>query len=628
MGNIFIQRMITALKKENLVKKFNFLGFSFWKPSLIFYLLAVLAFILWLIIGPSGWRHVDDYGTFFDVIKKINSYESSNNFSLSNRIAYPIEFQSINSFELIQAIIKTCKQGWGSYPPLWGFIYLPLTIPFLKFGLDWTRFATLVVGFLSAALSAYLLSNIITTIFYSFKKKLKNKNFQINRNLIDFFAILIVCFNPELMLHANSYMPYQLPTIGTLTCISLFSALYAYQIKTNNNNEIIYSETFDISLSYTLLIIWFTSLLGFQTIFIYLGLLLGSLCFIFTENINLKNIQKIARKEYRIIIDKKSKIFSFLSITFSIALLIGFTRYHVIKLFYMIIRNEGTGQWAYGEGLLYKLDLQNYSLSTNLIHLFHAISKLASLSIYPFRDGQDFAAFVLILFLIPSSVFLFRVSRLSKIVSLIILSVLLITISFSFKGNYAFSPSRHNIYLFPCFWIPIITYLVYLCDQAFNNYGFYIKFLLPITLSFFFASGLFVSTNAINYNEFQSKRLLKMAEKSSIYPSTIGQHDLWSLYWTHGDKEWSSVVGKECGVNNQLSSSNLAFIYGHREPLQLNNESQRKSLEVFSNGCIKRSDNLQIVDSYEFKREIHLEMDKFVGNGGSSAYGYLISKLN
>ena len=119
-----------------------------------------------------------------------------------------------------------------------------------------------------------------------------------------------------------------------------------------------------------------------------------------------------------------------------------------------------------------------------------------------------------------------------------------------------------------------------------------------------------------------------MAEKSSIYPSTIGQHDLWSLYWTHGDEEWSSVVGKECGVNNQLSSSKLAFIYGHREPLQLNNESQRKSLEVFSNGCIKRSDNLQIVDSYEFRREIHLEMDKFVGNGGSSAYGYLISKLN
>ena len=72
----------------------------------------------------------------------------------------------------------------------------------------------------------------------------------------------------------------------------------------------------------------------------------------------------------------------------------------------------------------------------------------------------------------------------------------------------------------------------------------------------------------------------------------------------------------------------MAFIYGNREPLQLNNENQRKSLEVFSDGCIKKSDNLQIVDSYEFSRDIHLEMDKFVGWSGSSVYGYLVSKLN
>ena len=133
---------------------------------------------------------------------------------------------------------------------------------------------------------------------------------------------------------------------------------------------------------------------------------------------------------------------------------------------------------------------------------------------------------------------------------------------------------------------------------------------------------------AINYNNYQRERLYQMADKSNIFPSTVGQHDLWSLYWTHGDKEWNAVVGKECSINNQLSASNLAFIYGNRKPLKLNNEDQRKELELFSDGCIKRSDNLQIVDSYEFQREIHLEMDQFVGWSGSSAYGYLISKLN
>ena len=119
-----------------------------------------------------------------------------------------------------------------------------------------------------------------------------------------------------------------------------------------------------------------------------------------------------------------------------------------------------------------------------------------------------------------------------------------------------------------------------------------------------------------------------MAYKSNIFPATIGQHDLWSLYWTHGDKEWNAVVGKECSINNQLSATNLAFIYGNIKPLQLNNKNQREELELFSDGCIKASDNLQIVDSYEFQRDVHLEMDEFVGWSGSSAYGYLISKLN
>ncbi len=620
--------MIGKYKKVILIKDLNSFRFSYWKPSLIFYLLAAFSFVLWIIISPLSWRNVDDYGTFFEVINKINSFESINNFHLSSKIAYPIDIQNINFIELIQATLKTCREGWGTYPHSWGFIYLPLTIPLLKLGLDWTRFATQVVGFISAILMAYLLSNIITTIFYSFKNKLKTKNFHAIRFLIDFFSILIVCFNPELMLHASSYMPYQLPAISTLTCISLFTSLYTYQIKINGNNETINSKTFNISLLYTILIIWISSLLGFQTIFIYLGLLIACVYFVFTEKQGLKNIQKIFRVKSQIFTNKKSEIYSIFVISILISLLLGFSKYHYIKLLFIVIRDAGTAQWAYGDGLLYKLNLQNYSLSTNFEHLVHAISRLASLSIYPFRYGQDISSFVLFLFLIPSFVFLYRANKLTKLVSLITLCILLITITFSFKGNYALSPSRHNIYLFPCFWIPIITYFVYLSDQAFYKYHFFGKFLLPISLSLFFTSGLYLSINAINYTNSQQERLYQMAEKSNIFPSTIGQHDLWSLYWTHGDKEWSSVVGKECSLNNQLSSSNLAFIYGNREPLKLNNEEQRKELELFSDGCIKVSDVLEIVDSYEFKRDIHLEMDEFVGWSGSSAYGYLISKLN
>ncbi len=627
--------MLGVNKKVNLIKFLDSMKFSFWKPSLIFYLLAIISFLFWLIIGPLSWRNADDYGTFFDVIKKINSFESSNNFHLYSKIAYPIDFQSIKPLELFQAIQKTCREGWNTYPHLWGFIYLPLTIPFLKFGLDWTRFATLVVGFISAILTAYLLSNILTTIFYSFKKKIKTKNFKSIRYLIDFFAILIVCFNPELMLHASSYMPYQLPAISTLICIALFTSFYTYQTKIDGNNETITNKTFDISLTYTFLIAWLSSMLGFQTVFLYLGLLLASFFFAITEKYGLKSIQKISLKISQKISQKistilknaKSKFYSLLGLTLSITLLLGFSRYHFLKLIYQIKSNSGTGTYVYNDGF-YKLDLLNYSFSTNFMNLFHAMSRLVSLSIYPFRYGQDVSSFVLFLFLIPSFVFLFRATKLSKIVLLIILSILFITIIFAFKGNYTFAPSRHNIYLFPCFWIPIITYFVYLGDQVLNNYRFYVKFLLLISLSFFFTSGLFVSINAINYTKQQKEKLYQMAYKSNIFPATIGQHDLWSLYWTHGDKEWNAVVGKECSINNQLSATNLAFIYGNIKPLQLNNKNQRKELELFSDGCIKASDNLQIVDSYEFQRDIHLEMDEFVGWSGSSAYGYLISKLN
>ena len=122
--------MISKSNKVTLVNYFKSVKFSFWKPSLTFCLLTVFSLVFWLIIGPLSWRNADDYGTFFDVIEKINSFESRNNFHLYSNIAYPIDFQSIKPLELFQAIQKTCREGWNTYPHLWGFIYLPFTIPF------------------------------------------------------------------------------------------------------------------------------------------------------------------------------------------------------------------------------------------------------------------------------------------------------------------------------------------------------------------------------------------------------------------------------------------------------------------------------------------------------------------
>ena len=131
---------------------YNF--FVFWRPSNYFYILSFLILLVWLFIGPMDWRSVDDYGIFYHFLKKFYFLNSNDLFPWNG--VMPISVNDLNPFKLFFQALNS-NRGYGTFPHSWSLIYLPLSIPFLKFGLDATRYASLIIGFLSTVLISYLL---------------------------------------------------------------------------------------------------------------------------------------------------------------------------------------------------------------------------------------------------------------------------------------------------------------------------------------------------------------------------------------------------------------------------------------------------------------------------------------
>ena len=156
---------------------YNFLLF---KPSKYFYIFCIVVFPIWFLLGPISWRHIDDYGPMYTFIQK---YISDSEF------VFPADYSNINPLKIFVSSL-TDNYGWGSYPQLWSIIYLPLSLSFIKYGLDITRYITISIGFLTCTLISFLLSNIITILIAN-KNKIKNKYFEKLRLNSDFFACLI-----------------------------------------------------------------------------------------------------------------------------------------------------------------------------------------------------------------------------------------------------------------------------------------------------------------------------------------------------------------------------------------------------------------------------------------------------
>ena len=114
--------------RENYI----FQNLCFWKPSKLFWIISLIVFFIWILLGPTSWRHIDDFGP------------------VQNYLLNDLSFKSWKYFIKYKLLI-----GWGTYPPIWSLWQL-ISFPFLEIGLTQSRYILLIQGFLSTLMGAYL----------------------------------------------------------------------------------------------------------------------------------------------------------------------------------------------------------------------------------------------------------------------------------------------------------------------------------------------------------------------------------------------------------------------------------------------------------------------------------------
>ena len=187
--------MNLEFKENNILN-----SYCLWKPSNLFWFFSFIALFIWIFLGPISWRHIDDFGPVHEYL--------SNDFS----------FKSLNFF-----IKDRLIRGWGSTPPIWT-IWQLISLPFSEIDLDQARLILLIQGFLSSLLTAYLTICLCLNFYTNISE---NNKYQIKKvkYFIEILSISLNCFNPEIMLHASSNMPYNL---SALTTISFLLLLFPY----------------------------------------------------------------------------------------------------------------------------------------------------------------------------------------------------------------------------------------------------------------------------------------------------------------------------------------------------------------------------------------------------------------
>ena len=150
------------------------------KPSYSFFFTVILCIVILLFIGDTTWRHVDDYGP----LKVLDNADS------------------------IDDYLRVFTIGWGTYPPIWEYFTF-FSFIFKFFGLDTVKIICFFYGFFSL-----IISSILTySICFSIKNFNRSKVNIIDNYFIETLSILVNVLNPEIILHSNSNMPYNLATI-------------------------------------------------------------------------------------------------------------------------------------------------------------------------------------------------------------------------------------------------------------------------------------------------------------------------------------------------------------------------------------------------------------------------------
>ena len=372
----------------------------------------------------------------------------------------------------------------------------------------------------------------------------------------------------------------------------------------------------------------FSILLSFQSSIIIIAFLITYVIYILKEKIksDYKKIfnPKLIFKTY-ISIFKLSKINKSIKIIFCIILSYYLFTY-ILKFSLLILYlDKEPGSWALGLNNIYQLP--------NIIeHPFLFIQKIIfntksiiGQSLYPFRNYQKEASTLISLFLIPCFLRIRIKNIFGNYILIFSALILFITIFLSTTSNFIYAPTRHTIFIYPIFWIPLILLL----DRLFlsKKWSIYRNIFL-ILVFIYFSFGSFHSIKQINYSELENQKLITFLKQSKFYLSNSYEQS--SDITLHGSEEFRLTSQKKSNIEEikKLEKYRI-FMFSHREPFS-NKENQIEY--IFNNplnkNCFPKSFQYSVVNKYEIFNKQGIEQNNFIINGGSNLFGYILEVKN
>ena len=562
------------------------------KPSIYFYVLILICFLSLILIGNPSWRHVDDYGPLLslDNAKSFNEY-----------------------YKLFT------WWGWGSYPPIWQYFTF-FSYIFKPLGIDFLRFSCFFYGFLSLSFSSFL---TYTICIY-----LKNINLEGKKNFkhfyrIELLSIFINCLNPEVFLHSNSNLPYNLGTITIqLSIILLLTIVENDQLKSDYSN-LDKSEFIILNQKSFYLLVIFSIILTFQSIIIIISSLITLIFYKYKkrENFNLIkfiNIYFLCKKYYSLFNFLNNKILRNL-IFFTLSFLFFI---YIFKIFLMIFYfNMEPGSWANGINNIYKISLFKIKPLINFLRIFSNTNAIIGQSLYPIVISKYSHSILISLIYLISILHIKNKNNLRNYFLYFSSFIFLITIIFSLLDYFVYAPTRHTIFIYPLIWIPTILLINNFLERIGNTF-FNILFISLISILYF--HGAYNSINKISYSAFDNQKIIEFLTKSDIYLSK--SYEPFSNIFMNGSKEYFLTNKKNCELSDNEKLKNKKFlVFSHRLPFTSNKE-QLNYLYKNNKKCFSKETSFKIVEKYEKFNNGGIEQNIFIKNGDSNLFLYILEK--
>jgi len=573
----------------------NLKNFYLWIPSNLFWVFSLIGLFVWIILGPISWRHFDDFGPIHEYITNDFSFKSWELFLKDRLVA-----------------------GWGSYPPIWT-IWQLISFPFAKIGLNQARNILMLQGFLSSLITGYL-TTCLCLNFYTYIFQYKSYQIKKVKYFIEILSVSLNCFNPEIMFHASSYMPYNLSAI---TSISFLLLLFPQKYNYFENNKTFKNNIFKIPLAYFLFFCFLSLFFSFQSTIIFLAFFIAFFKKIINKKFLLKDISFVNFKKFIFLI---KQVFSsiqkkFLFIFLLLFLFLVFSYFY--KFFVLLATDTKAGTWSTGIDNLYDLNFSENDLKSWLIKSLNNTSSIIGLSLYPFRIFQDSISKLLSIFVIISFYIYFRSNKYLNLFFFNTIFLFLTTITLSGLDKFIYAPTRHTIYLYPYIWVIFIISLVRIFvffEQRFKRRLSFNLANLSLCLYLFYLIGLSNSHDVIQYSNADREKLINLAKNADFHINLP-----YSFFPSHGSKEYRAFNFKTCDSKIDINKSKF-FIFSHRDFAKkfLNNEYLKDILIQNSKGCVMKTDKIRVIDKIESLRRFDIEQNNNIYNGGSSIYAYLI----